>query len=149
MERIKSFKHAGETFTHAGKTPTLQFVESNEVFPGVICDSYSLDPDAEGRSRDVGIIYMKPGVKTKPQQVLSGEETIAGYISGKGRLIIIREGEQHIFEVGPENEGFSHSVEVGDTMQWQAVEGLVLFEICIPPYEPGRYKDLDDSAIDL
>ncbi|MPN45176.1 hypothetical protein SDC9_192743 [bioreactor metagenome] len=80
--------------------------------------------------------------------MLGGEETIEGYISGKGRLIVIKaDGEKLQFEVEEGSEGFSQLIEIGDIMQWQAQENLVVFEICFPPYQDGRFENLDDSAI--
>lgn len=136
-----------ESFTYKQETLQTKFVESSEVFPGVVCDVY-LHP--ETRERDLGVIYIEAGKSTKPQKVLSGTETIEGYISGKGRLCIRKpSGETIIFEVGPETEGFSHVIEVGDIMQWQAEDDLVVFEICYPPYEEGRFENMDDTLIEM
>lgn len=134
-----------EQFTYRNETVTTQLIDSQEVFPGVICDAY-LHP--ETKERDLGVIYIEAGKKTKPQKVLSGIETIEGYMSGVGRLIILKpSGEKLTFEVNQESEGFSHTVEVGDIMQWQADEDLVVFEICYPPYQDGRYENLDNDAL--
>ena len=134
-----------ESFTYKQETLLTEFIESSEVFPGVVCDVY-LHPETQ--ERDLGIIYIEAGKKTKPQKVLSGEETIEGYISGTGRLVILKpSGEQLVFEVGPENEGFSHTIEVDDIMQWQAEEDLVVFEICYPPYTDERFQNLDDLEL--
>jgi hypothetical protein len=136
-----------ESFTYRDETLATEFIESSEVFPGVTCDAY-LHP--ETKERDLAIIYIEAGKKTKPQRVLRGEETIEGYIAGKGKLIILKlTGELLQFYVNPETEGFAHTIEVGDIMQWQAEEDLVVFEICYPPYQDGRYENLEDSVIDL
>ncbi|MCB9813269.1 MAG: hypothetical protein H6772_02570 [Pseudomonadales bacterium] len=136
-----------ETFTYKHKTLITKFIVSSEVFPGVVCDVY-LHP--ETKERDLGVIYIESGKKTKPQKVLTGQETIEGYISGKGRLIILKpNGEKLVFEVSPETEGFSHTIEVGDIMQWQSDENLVVFEICYPPYQDGRFENLEDVTLNL
>ena len=133
-----------ESFTYNQETLLTEFIESSEVFPGVVCDVYF---HPETQKRDLGVIYIEAGKKTKPQKVLNGEETIEGHISGTGRLLILKpSGEQFVFEVGPENEGFSHTIEVGDIMQWQAEKDLVVFEICYPPYQDGRFENLDSDT---
>lgn len=134
-----------ETFTFRGETLKTELIESSQVFPGVVCDAY-LHP--ETKKRDLGVIYIEANHHTLPQKVLTGEETIEGYISGKGRLIIKKaSGERLVFEVNGDSEGFAQTVEVGDTMQWQADEALVVFEVCYPPYEAGRYENLTDELL--
>ena len=131
-----------ESFTYNGATLAVVFQESYEVVPGVTCDVY-IHPETQ--QRDLGIITIEPHAKTPRQKVLGGDETIEGYLSGKGTLTIThRDGKQSVFEVGPENEGFSHPVEIGEIMQWQADdnEGLIVFEICFPPYQDGRFENL-------
>ncbi len=136
-----------ETFTHGDKALRTEFIETTNVAPGVVCDVYY---HPETQERDLGIIYIEAGKKTPLQKVLSGDETIEGYISGKGKLLILKpSGEKLEFEVGPDNEGFSHTIEVGDIMQWQAIENLVVFEICFPPYWEGRFKNLDENEVDF
>lgn len=136
-----------ESFTHKGQKLATEFIVSSEVFPGVVCDAYY---HPETMKRDLGVIYIKAGKKTKPQRLLAGLETIEGYISGKGKLIIVKpDGEKLQFEVGSESEGFSQSIEIGDIVQWRAEEDLVTFEICFPPYEDGRFENLEDTAIEL
>ena len=58
--------------------------------------------------------------------------------------IYIPKEMESVFEVSPEHEGFSHPVEIGEIMQWQADENesLVVFEICFPPYQDGRFENL-------
>lgn len=140
MPRLESFSFRGETLA-------TQLIETTEVFPGVVCDAY-LHP--ETKERDLGVIYIEADRRTKPQRVLQGDQTIEGYISGKGELIIKKSsGERLVFEVGPGSEGFAQNVEVGDIMQWRAAEqeGLVVFEVCYPPYKAGRYEDLTDMLL--
>jgi len=132
-----------ESFSHRNKTLQVVLQGSFEVFPGVICDVY-IHP--ETKERDLGVITIKQGAKTFPQKVQRGIETIEGYMSGRGKLIIVKpSGDKLVFNVGPEDEGFSHTVEIGDTMQWQASkdEDLMVFEICYPPYDDGRFENLE------
>lgn len=136
-----------EQFTYKGKTLYTEFIESAEVFPGVICDVYF---HPETHERDLGVIYIEAGKKTQPQRILNGVETIEGYISGKGKLLILKpSGDKLVFELDSESEGFSHTIEVGDIMQWQAEEDLVVFEICYPPYKDGRFENLADDTVSL
>jgi hypothetical protein len=132
-KKIESFQFQGETFS-------TKFIESSEVFSGVRCDVY-VHP--ETKERDLGVIYIEAGKRTEAQKVLQGEQTIEGYISGIGELIIIKpNGERLVFVVGPETAGFSHPIEVGDIMQWRAEEDLIVFEICFPPFQDGRFENL-------
>jgi hypothetical protein len=136
-------KNKIESFTYENETLTVKFIESSEVFPGVVCDVYF---HPETKERDLGVIYIEAGKKTKPQRVLSGDQTIEGYISGTGRLCIQKpSGKKIIFEVNQNSEGFAQVVEVGDIMQWQADDNLVVFEICFPPYQDGRFENLEDD----
>ena len=131
-----------ELFTHSGETLAVIFQESYTVVPGVVCDVY-IHP--ETKKRDLGIITIEPRTQTPRQRVLGGDETIEGYVSGKGKLTIThRDGMESVFEVSPEHEGFSHPVEIGEIMQWQADENesLVVFEICFPPYQDGRFENI-------
>lgn len=119
------------------------FVETVDVIEGVKCDVYSVEGN---NSKDLGIIKIELGHKTPLQKVLKGDQTIEGHVSGKGLLQIIRaSGDEEIYPVDEGiNEHFSVDVGIGDTMQWQADENanLKAFEICIPPYEEGRYENL-------
>lgn len=136
-----------ESFSFRGETLTTQLIETTEVFPGVTCDAY-LHP--ETKERDLGIIYIEADRRTRPQRVLKGNQTIEGYVSGKGELIIKKKsGERLVFKVDPNNEGFAQNVEVGDIMQWRAdeQENLVVFEVCYPPYEADRFENLTDMLL--
>jgi hypothetical protein len=131
-----------DTFRHRGVELKVIFQESVQVVPGVVCDVY-LHP--ETNERDLGIINIEPGKKTPPQKVSGGDQTIEGYVSGKGTLTIIHvDGTRSVFHVDATSEGFSQIIEVGEIMQWRSDdnEKLVAFEICYPPYAPGRYEDL-------
>jgi len=130
-----------DRLSYFGYDTLLEFVSSNTVFPGVTCDVYNLPENDEC---DLGIIKIEAGKKTTPQKVLSGSKTIEGYVSGSGILIITKpDGEVRKFSVGPGTEGFTCEIEVGDIMQWIALEDLVIFEVCYPPYKDGRYQNLE------
>jgi len=78
-----------ETF----KKSAVDFVETMRVAAGVECDVYKfVDDDI----RDLGIIRIKAGCKTPRQKVLAGERTVEGYISGKGKLTIIKPGGEMV-----------------------------------------------------
>ena len=34
-------------------------------------------------------------------------------------------------------------VEVGELMQWEALENLTFAEVCYPPYKEGRFLNID------
>ena len=140
MEKLTSFTFRGDTLS-------AQFQESLEVTEGVVCDVY-IHP--ETNERDLGIINIQPGCKTPLQRVIGGDETIEGFISGKGKLTISYADPKRtptVYEVDDQTgEGFTCIVEVGETMQWEASENceLVAFEICYPPYKDGRYVNLPE-----
>lgn len=122
----------------------VDFIETVQVTEDVKCDVYSVRDDD---SKDLGIIRIDLGAKTPLQKVQKGVETVEGHVSGKGTLTITRaSGEEEVYPVCDDaQEKFKIDVGIGDTMQWQADKDseLVAFEICIPPYEDGRYENLE------
>jgi hypothetical protein len=123
---------------------TSTFIESSVVVLGVTCDVY-VHPETD--QRDLGIITIDSGAKTPLQKVLNGDLTIEGYLEGEGRLIITHiDGSQSVFEVDASAGGFCFSVEVGEYMQWQAAldQKLVVFEVCFPPYQDGRFENISE-----
>lgn len=115
-----------------------QFVESIAVTEGVVCDTYSYQNDD---TKDLGIVRVQKGYQTPKQLVLAGEKTVEIYKSGKGTLDITRKDgtvEQYTF---PDDEPVV-SVHIGDSMQWTANDDLVFYEVCYPPYQDSRYKNL-------
>ena len=121
----------------------VEFVETIPVAEGVECDVYNFRVRDD---MDLGIIRISSGAETPLQEVLKGERTVEGHVSGKGMLIITRaDGEEEVHPVDDSTRKFQIDVGIGDTMQWQVAgedSGLTAFEICIPPYEDGRYKNL-------
>lgn len=132
-----------KSFNFEGKEQPVSFIETMRVADGVDCDVYVFIDDS---SKDLGVIRISPGSKTPLQKILKGEKTVEGYISGKGKLTITKtDGKQEVYLAdGESKEPIVVNVEIGELMQWEADEetGLVVYEICFPPYEDGRYENL-------
>jgi hypothetical protein len=132
-----------KTFIFEGTEQSVSFVETMHVADGVDCDVYTFVGD---RSKDLGIIRIESGKKTPLQKVLKGDRTIEGYISGKGKLTIIKpDGRQDVYIAdGVTKKPIVVTVGIGETMQWEADKDskLIAYEICFPPYEDGRYENL-------
>ncbi len=88
------------------------------------------------------------GGKTPPQKVLKGGKTFEGYLLGKGKskskgalTITDLNGKQKTY---PAKAGLEVKVKIGEIIQWQANNDsdLEVYEICCPPYEPGRFQNL-------
>ena len=133
-----------EVFTYHGKDLPVHYIETSTVNDDVECDVYEFVEDA---SKDLGIIRIQPGGATPLQRVLKGDKTIEGYISGQGILQVSNiEGDSKIYEFPINSQKFSEIVvNKHETMQWQSTGDteLVVYEICHPPYEDGRFLDLD------
>lgn len=131
------------SFNFEGKELSVSFVETMHVTGGVDCDVYTFLGD---QSKDLGIIRISPGSKTPLQKVLKGERTVEGYISGKGKLTITKsDGKQEVHAANSESEEpIIVTVGTGELMQWEADKSsnLVVYEICFPPYEDGRYENI-------
>lgn len=143
MDKVNSSKTL-KTFLFEDKEQAVSFVETIHVAVCVDCDVYSFDND---QAKDLGIIKIRPGAKTPLQKVLKGERTIEGYLSGKGKLTVTGiDGQQKVYLVNEETKKpFSVTVKIGELMQWRADENsdLVAYEICFPPYEDGRYENIE------
>lgn len=130
-------------FNFEGKEQPVSFMETMQVADGVECDVYSFDGD---KTKDLGIIRIKPGSKTPLQKVLKGDRTIEGYISGEGKLTITKaDSRKQIYEVKKElKEPVVVTVAIGEQMQWEANKDskLTANEICFPPYENRRYENI-------
>lgn len=135
-----------ESFQHNSRPLKAEYQETTEVTQGVFCDVYT---HPETQRRDLAIVSVEPGYSTPIQRIAKGKYTIEGYVSGNGVLTIQHtDGSKSEFPVDASKEGFSHTVEVGELMQWKAdsdaSEPLVFFEICFPPYEDGRFEVVDN-----
>lgn len=132
------------SFSYENKEQEVSFVEITHVVEGVNCEVYTF---VENEGRDLGIIKIEPGKKTPLQKVLKGEKTIEGYLSGKGKLTITKpDGSQEIFVAdGVDEKPIIVTVNIGETMQWEADtdSNLTAFELCIPPYEDGRFENIE------
>jgi hypothetical protein len=134
--------HPITSFLFEGKEQPVSFIETIQVGDGEFCDVYAFFGD---KTKDLGIIRIKPGGKTPVQKVMKGDRTIEGYVSGKGKLTITKPDDSK--KIYPANsEAFDPvTVAIGEIMQWEADSDseLVAYEICFPPYEDGRYINLD------
>ncbi|OGD57741.1 hypothetical protein A3I57_00180 [Candidatus Beckwithbacteria bacterium RIFCSPLOWO2_02_FULL_47_23] len=135
-----------KTFVFESREQPVTFVETTtEVADGVDCDVYKFDGD---ESKDLGIIRIKPGKKTPLQRVKLGDRTVEGFVSGKGKLMITKQdGTKIVYQVDDEEKTpFVVDVQIGELMQWEAAPGekLVAYEICFPPYEDGRYENIQE-----
>lgn len=133
-----------KNFLFEGREEKVSYVETLHVGDGVECDVYSFDEDS---GKDLGIIKVRPGCKTPLQKVLKGDRTIEGYLQGKGKLTITKpDGQKEIYAVGEDaRKDFSIDVKIGELMQWEASQDsdFVAYEICFPPYENGRYENIE------
>ncbi len=132
MEKLTEFK---------GKR--VSFIETMHVKEGVDCDVYSFVDDS---SKDLGVITVRSGQMTPLQRVVLGTRTIEGYVSGRGTLTVGTEkGETKVYLFDEKNAECEINVEIGQIMQWAAAQdsNLVFYEICEPPYQDGRFENLD------
>lgn len=128
-------------FDDEGALLDVEFVATAPVTKGVVSHVYRFRNDG---SRDLAIVEVEPGCKTPLQRVVGGVKTIEGWMSGTGTLAITDASEneyRYEFRVPPFRPV---PVQHGELMQWHAdaARPLVFFEICVPPYEPGRFEDL-------
>lgn len=118
----------------------VSFESSSEVKEGVTCDVYSFTDD---KTKDLGVIFVKKGFKTPLQQVLSGKKTLEIFKSGAGILKITNKGGLVTEYVFPEHKE-AVEVQIGETMQWEAIEDLEFYEVCYPPYKEGRFENITE-----
>lgn len=131
------------SFTYGSGDREVSYIETIQVKDGVECDTYSFVGDD---SQDLAIVRVAQGAATPRQRILKGEPTIEGFVSGKGRLIVERNGgEKETFAVNDiDSKKTVITMQLSEIMQWQAATGssLVFYEICKPPYEDGRFENL-------
>lgn len=120
----------------------VSFVETMQVTDGVECEVYSF---VKNEGRDLGIIKIEPGKKTPLQRVLQGEKTIEGFLAGKGKLTVTKTDGTQKIHVADGTKPIVVTVQIGETMQWEADpdSNLVAFELCFPPYEDGRFENIE------
>lgn len=126
------------------KPQPVRFVETLQIKEGVSCDVYTFPED---ESRDLAIVTVAKGFKTPLQQILKGDRTVEGLLRGKGTLTVQIDGASKTYEFDEDHANVEVAVEVGQIMQWHANgDGdLVFYEICEPPYEDGRFKNLSED----
>ena len=141
MEQLQNSK-LSEAPVH-GDIVAVSFVETQDVADGVECDVYKIDGD---ETMDIAVVRVQPGHTTPLQLVKSGVRTTEIFSGGSGTLKVTTPdgvSVEHAFTT--ESEPRAIDVNVGDTMQWTAGvnETLEFHEVCIPPYQDGRFENLD------
>jgi hypothetical protein len=130
---------------------SVRYIETTKPAPGVSCDVYEYIGDS---TKDLGIICIEPGANTPLQKVLSGDRTIEGYISGKGRIVVHRHLDNNVFveEIHHVSETSKRpyyvDIRVGDMIQLFADKDseLLIYEVCFPPYQDGRYQNIPSES---
>lgn len=113
----------------------ISYVETQQVTNGVTCDVYSFPEDS---SKDLGIIYIKKNAQTPMQRIVKGDKTIEGLLVGAARLIT----SEGVYDLNEASAHDSIALTIGSTMQWTATEDSVLYEVCYPPFEAGRFENI-------
>lgn len=126
------------------KGEALQYVDTNVVKDGVVCDVYKYVNDD---SRDIAFISVEDSVKTPLQKVMNGERTIEGFVSGEGILKVARKSGKNEEYKFPSFNDTPVDVHKGDVMQWESLKKLVFFEECVPPYKEGRFENINEDDL--
>lgn len=110
----------------------VRFIESIEVKEWVTCDVYEFEWN---NKKDLGIITMKKWHSTPKQKILKWDKTIEWIISWNWKFL---------FNWRDINCKWWEKFElwIWDIMEWKADTDLEFYEICYPPYEDWRFKDL-------
>lgn len=127
--------------------PELNHRDSVKVEEGVYCLSYEV---SDSKEVDTAVIVVKPGHKTPKQKVIKGDKTAEQFLNGFGKITIWRvdsrvEFLEETYYLTPDTN-LEVDLNVGDIMQWEAAEDsyLVFSEHCWPPYEEGRFENLEE-----
>lgn len=130
MDRLQTFNGSAVTY-----------IDSQNIKDGVDCDVYAFKDDI---NRDLGIVKVKKGCVTPRQKILKGNKTIEGFLEGRG-LLTVETGDGNKREYNFPNDSHPQELElhIGDVMQWQALDDLVFYEVCYPPYANGRFENID------
>jgi len=118
----------------------VTFVETSRVKDGVYCDVYRFNDDD---SKDLGIVRVSKDCRTPLQRVLKGDKTLEIFQTGQGVLSVTNTDGVKIRHVFPSDTPAEVEIKVGDLVQWEAIEDLVFAETCYPPYEDGRFENLN------
>lgn len=134
MDKLKSFVVSGEILY-------LTYESTNEVKKGVMCDVYSV---VDRTDVDFAFVTMKGGSTTPLQRVVGGDRTTEIHVSGIGQFFFQENdgAEPKLFNL-EEGKPFALDIPVGSTVRWIAETDLTFAEVCYPPYEDGRYIDLE------
>ena len=102
----------------------IKFIETTQVKEGVVCDVYEFENDTR---KDLGIVKVSKGYKTPLQKVLKGDKVIEIFREGVGKLTVIgTDKKDRVYRFpGQQSEV---EVEVGELMQWEALENLTFAE---------------------
>ena len=122
----------------------VAYIETMQVKEGVVCDTYSFVGDD---NQDLAIVRVTKGCKTPLQKILQGTQTIEGFLSGKGTLMVQHEdGTTKTYTFNSASPDKEVEVNVGQIMQWTAPDDvdLIFYEICTPPYKDGRFENLPE-----
>lgn len=120
---------------------TVSFVDTSQVKEGVVCDVYSFDTDD---SKDLGIVRVRKDYKTPLQRVLKGDKTLEIFQTGQGVLSVTNTDGVESRHSFPSDNFAEVEIKVGYLVQWEATENLVFAEVCYPPYEDGRFENLNE-----
>ncbi|MEO8863059.1 MAG: hypothetical protein ABI354_01920 [Candidatus Saccharimonadales bacterium] len=125
----------------------VELRDIQQPYDGVECEVYNFVGDD---SEDLAIIRIEPGAMTPRQRVLGGERTVERFVSGSGYLLIgrpaVRSVIQYDFDDSDQRPVYDHVIGLGECMQWCAgPQGLVVAELCSPPYAPGRFEDFNEQ----
>jgi hypothetical protein len=131
-----------------GQRLGVNYVETTQIegYPGVRCDVYNFIGDS---TRDLGVVKIDGGKYTPPQivqKVAEEQRTTERYVSGDGRLKVVKpDGTVYLYEISRWSKvALSVDVEPGDKMQWFAdpFSHLEIWEICEPAYSEGRFLNI-------
>ena len=142
---MTEFKAHLTTFRRNNEDHPVTYIETLQVKEGVECDTYSFVGDA---TQDLAIVRVTKGFKTPLQRILQGNKTVEGFFAGKGTLTVQTEdGTTNTYQLDA-NSPKEVEVTVGQLMQWTAPADtdLTFYEICDPPYQDGRFKDLPEDT---
>jgi hypothetical protein len=129
MNKVTTFQ--GEAVT---------YMETQQIIEGVEADLYLFTGNS---SKDLAIVRVAAGHTTPLQRILTGEKTVEGYLDGHATLTVTHMDNTQSVISYPGNANQEISVAINETMQWLADSDLTFYEICWPPYEDGRFKNLD------
>lgn len=147
-ETIKPQNEVLTSFSLNSEDKEVIYSFTMDVADGVECDVYKF---ADDETKDLGIVKVAPGAKTPRQRIVLGDgaRTLEGYVSGTGTLKVTSvDGQERAYSFAEKSDkNLPRPVEVkqGEIMRWEAgaESELVFYEVCEPPYQDGRFENLD------